>query len=169
MSPDYILFPWACPPLSHCMWLCEYDRPVPTRSTTGKIDAFRRRWHFELHRLQRIDDDEIPISLAIRRDGVPGSVLGTGRRDDVLKCLHIIIPVFVLFEVAEIPLPALFRIGHAGFQPFLLLVFRDMEKELQGGCPIFVQEFLKFLDLVERCYATFSDTQPCTHVMSTSS
>src|SRR5687768_14078517 len=118
----------------------------------GKIYTRRWWWGLEVHGFQGLGDsighDKVSIPFTIGGHNVPRRFFGARCRQDIFKCLHVISPAFTFLEVARVPFPLLFGVMDSLLQPFLLLVFRNMEEKLQDRSAVLCQHVLKFSDLI---------------------
>src|SRR6185437_12735041 len=67
---------------------------------------------------------------------VPGRILGAGRAQAGLICLHVLIPEFPLFDVIRAEFPVFLRIIDARNEALALLFFRKMQKKLNDSCSV---------------------------------
>jgi hypothetical protein len=67
----------------------------------------------------------------------------------IFERIHVAVPQFPFFEIPFVEFPAFFRIAHAFLQALLLFLLRDVEEKFENSRPIFREQFLKLLDLLE--------------------
>src|SRR5579863_7522703 len=101
--------------------------------------------HFELP--ERIEDDlrydQTGVLFVIGGNDIPGRVVCTGCTEAVLIGLHVMLPEFPLLDICIAELPVLLRLVDARQKAFPLLLFREMEEELDDASAVNVKVFLK--------------------------
>lgn len=132
-------------------WLIPKDGKKVSGTFLRKIGKFGLRV-FWLQRLDGVGDDlgdgQVAEPFLICRDNEPGSGFGAAAAEDGFVGFGVVFPVFAFFQVFRVELPVFIRIVTPGIQPLQLLVFADVEKELQDGDVVFRKNFFKCIDLV---------------------
>ena len=90
-----------------------------------------------------------------RRHDVPRRRFGAAVVQSVFVCLLVIIPKLAFLDVLQCKLPVLLRVDEPCFEAPLLLLFADVQEELQNDGPQFNGELLEPIDLIVPCLQHF--------------
>src|SRR6516165_828535 len=123
---------------------CRHQLLPPRRVDCGK---------FEVEHLDRLHDrggdDEPGEPLVVGRHDEPRRVPRRRGPDRRLVGLHVIVPVLTLADVSRREFPVLIRTVEACHEAFLLLVAREVQKELQNDGPLPREVVLEVSDVGE--------------------
>ena len=93
-------------------------------------------------------DDDISKPVMIRRYNVPRSPSGASLFQSIPICLHVLGPELSFRQVVNAKFPPLCRIIKSILQSFLLLVFVNVQIELQYGRTFFAQRSFEIVDFL---------------------
>src|SRR5215213_3927557 len=93
-------------------------------------------------------DNEVAVPLLVGRHDVPGSVFGRAVRDGVPESGLVVVPEGALLDVGRGELPALVRVFETGLESPFLLVFGDVQEELQDAYAVVREVAFEVVDLV---------------------
>src|SRR2546428_1542296 len=105
---------------------------------------------FQVHPLEGPDNpfghQQVAVPLVVGGNDVPRRPRGAAPADGVLVGGHELLPVSAVLPIHRIDLPGLERVLQALFKALLLLLFRDVQEELESGHAALGQELLEIVD-----------------------
>ena len=113
-----------------------------------RIERLRRQIHTVPQAVDKdVEHREPRIILVVRRDEIPGRVVGRGFLHHILNRLGVLFPAVAIAKILIREFPALQGIGEPVLEPLGLLFGCDMEEDLRDMRPVVDECALEVVDL----------------------